>query len=176
LNGVTLVQRYNPEWEKWFLELHALLGRTLAGHFYAIEHVGSTSVPGMTAKPVIDIDIVMREGQLERIKSYLAPLGYTHNGDQGIPGREAFKLDGPLAETLPRHHLYALERDAAELRRHLAFRNFLRRHPEWCERLSRHKWELAERFDNDKERYIDAKGAMVQEILAMALAEQETKV
>src|SRR5437763_10271532 len=50
--AVTLVEPYNPEWATWFLELHALLGRILAGHFYAIEHVGSTSVPGMVAKPV----------------------------------------------------------------------------------------------------------------------------
>jgi GrpB-like predicted nucleotidyltransferase (UPF0157 family) len=172
LTEVTLVERYNPAWEKWFLELHALLGRTLAGHFYAIEHVGSTSVPGMTAKPIIDIDIVMREGQFERIKTYLAPLGYTHEGDLGIEGREAFKLDGPLAETLPRHHLYALEKDAEELRKHLAFRDYLRTHPEWRDRLSEHKWELAQRLDNDKERYIDAKAAMVQEIIALALAAQ----
>jgi GrpB-like predicted nucleotidyltransferase (UPF0157 family) len=172
VTAVTLVERYNPEWPNWFLELHALLGRTLAGHYYAIEHVGSTSVPGMTAKPIIDIDIVMREGQFERIKSYLAPLGYEHVGDLGITGREAFKLTGPLEATLRPHHLYALEKDANELRQHLAFRDYLRAHPEWRERLSEHKWQLADRLDNNKEAYIDAKAPMVLEILALALAEQ----
>lgn len=170
MTEVTLVERYNPEWATWFLELHALLGRTLAGHFYAIEHVGSTAVPGMTARPIIDVDIVMREGQFERIKSYLAPLGYEYAGDQGVPGREVFKLTGPLATTLPRHHLYALEKDASELRRHLAFRDFLRAHSDWRDRLSEHKWDLAHRFDNDKDRYIDAETAMVQEIIALALS------
>ena len=168
----TQIERYNPEWATWFLELHALLGRTLAGHFYAIEHVGSTAVPGMTAKLIIDIDVVMRERQFERVRSYLAPLGYEHVGDQGIPGRESFKLRGPLAETLPPHHLYVLDRGADERRRHLAFRDYLRSHPDEAERLSEHKWALAERFENDKDRYIEAKAAMVQEILERALAQQ----
>jgi GrpB-like predicted nucleotidyltransferase (UPF0157 family) len=172
VTDLTLVERYNPDWATWFLELHALLGRTLAGHFYAIEHVGSTSVPGLTARPIIDVDIVMREGQFERIKSYLAPLGYEHAGDQGIAGREVFSLTGPLATTLPRHHLYALEKDAAELRRHRAFRDFLCAHADWRERLSEHKWDLARRFAGDTDGYIEAKAAMEREVIALALAGQ----
>jgi GrpB-like predicted nucleotidyltransferase (UPF0157 family) len=171
--GSALVEPYNPAWATWFLELNALLGRTLAGHFYAIEHIGSTSVPGMVAKPIIDIDVVMREGQFERIASYLAPLGYEHVGDQDVPGREAFKLRGPLASTLPLHHLYALYPDAAELKRHLAFRDYLRTHPEEARRLSEHKLELAERFDNDRALYIEGKAAMVLEMIEAALAEQK---
>jgi GrpB-like predicted nucleotidyltransferase (UPF0157 family) len=169
---VTLVEPYNPEWPTWFLELHALLGRTLAGHFYAIEHVGSTSVVGMVAKPIIDIDIVMREGQFDKIASYLEPLGYRHNGDQDVPGREVFKLSGPLADTLPRHHLYALYKDAAELRRHLAFRDYLRAHPDDVRRLSEHKVAVAEQVDNDRDAYQEGKAAVVLEILKRALLEQ----
>jgi GrpB-like predicted nucleotidyltransferase (UPF0157 family) len=170
---VTLVEPYNPEWATWFLELHALLGRTLAGHFYAIEHVGSTSVPGMVAKPIIDIDVVMREGQFERIKSFLAPLGYEHVGDQDVPGREVFKLDGPLATTLPLHHLYTLYPNAAELKRHFAFREYLKAHPDQAQRFSEHKLELAARFDNDRALYIEGKAAMVLEMIDAALAEQK---
>ena len=174
--SVALLQRYDPRWPTWFLQLHALLGRTLAGHFYAIEHVGSTAVPGMTAKPVIDIDVVMREGQFERIKSYLQALGYEHAGDQGIAGREVFNLSGPLAGTLPRHHLYVLDRDASELRRHLAFRDYLRAHAEARDHLSEHKWALAERADNDLDAYVEGKAALVQEILQAALAEADAGV
>lgn len=170
--GSALVEPYNPQWATWFLELHALLGRTLAGHFYAIEHVGSTSVAGMVAKPIIDIDIVMREEQFDRIVSYLAPLGYEHVGDQDVPGREAFKLSGPLASTLPPHHLYALYPDAAELKRHLAFRDYLKTHPDEATRLSQHKLELAARFENDRALYIEGKAAMVLEMIDVALAEQ----
>ena len=171
--GTALVEPSNPAWATWFLELHALLGRTLAGHFYAIEHVGSTAVPGMAAKPIIDIDIVMREGEFEHIKSYLAPLGYEYAGDLDVPGREAFKLNGPLAATLPLHHLYALYPGATELKRHLAFRDYLRAHPDEAARLSEHKLELAARFGNDRALYIEAKAAMVLEMIDAALAEQK---
>jgi GrpB-like predicted nucleotidyltransferase (UPF0157 family) len=116
----------------------------------------------------------MREGEFEHIKSYLMPLGYEHVGALGIAGREVFKLKGPLAETLPPHHLYAMYRDADELRLHLAFRDYLRTDDDARRRLSEHKLQLAERLDNDLEAYIDAKSAMVREILADALAQQET--
>jgi GrpB-like predicted nucleotidyltransferase (UPF0157 family) len=172
MTAVTLVEPYNPAWATWFLELHALLGRTLAGHFYAIEHFGSTSVPGMVAKPIIDLYVVAREGQLERIKGYLAPLGYEHEGALGIAGREAFRLYGALGDTLPPHHLYVCEGVTEDLRRVRAFRDYLRAHPDARERLSRHKLELAERFDNDRALYIEGKAAMVLEITNAALAEQ----
>jgi GrpB-like predicted nucleotidyltransferase (UPF0157 family) len=168
--SVTLVERYNPEWPRQFVMLHAFLGRNLAGTYHAIEHVGSTAVPGMVAKPVIDIDIVVRAGAFERVKTYLEAIGYEHEGDKGIAGREAFRLaDAGLAGALPRHHLYVLEADAEELRRHLAFRDYLRAHPEDVKRLSDLKWALAERFDNDLEAYVDGKAALVREILDAAL-------
>ena len=172
MTDVTLVERYNPEWPKWFLELHALLGRTLAGHFYAIEHVGSTSVPGMVAKPTIDIDIVMREGQLDKIKSYLGALGYVYEGDLGIAGRHCFDLRSALRQAVPRHNLYAFDKDAEELRRHLLFRDYLRSHPEARRKLSDIKLAVAVEVDNDIQAYARGKAATVQEILASALAEQ----
>jgi GrpB-like predicted nucleotidyltransferase (UPF0157 family) len=176
LKPVTLVEPYNPEWPGWFLQLNALLGRTLAGHLYAIEHVGSTSVPGMVAKPKIDIDIVMREGQLEKIKSYLEALGYVYEGDLGIAERHCFDLRSELRQALPMHNLYAFEKDAEELRRHLLFRDYLRAHPEARRKLSEVKLAVAAEVDNDIHAYAKGKSPTVQEILALALAEQETNV
>jgi GrpB-like predicted nucleotidyltransferase (UPF0157 family) len=176
LTVVTLVEPYNPEWPNWFLQLHALLGRTLAGHFYAIEHVGSTSVAGMVAKPKIDIDIVMREGQLEKIKTYLEALGYVYEGDLGIAERHCWDLRSELRHALPMHNLYAFEKDAEELRRHLLFRDYLRAHAEARQKLSEVKLAVAAEVDNDIHSYAKGKSATVQEILALALAEQETKV
>ena len=93
-----VIADYDPRWPQMFRAERTRILKAIGEWIVAIEHFGSTAVPGLAAKPVIDIDIVMREGQLERIASYLAPLGYTHNGDQGIAGREVFKLTGPLAE------------------------------------------------------------------------------
>jgi GrpB-like predicted nucleotidyltransferase (UPF0157 family) len=169
---VTLVTPYNPEWPAWFLSLNAFLGRNLAGTYHAIEHVGSTAVPGMTAKPIIDVDIVLREGAFERVKGYLEGIGYTYEGDKGIPGREAFDMhDYGLRQILPAHLLYVLYPDADELRRHRAFRDYLRAHPDEVERLSAFKQALADRVGDNRQAYIEGKAVMVREVLDRALQE-----
>jgi GrpB-like predicted nucleotidyltransferase (UPF0157 family) len=167
-----IVEVYNPEWPRWFLRLQTFLYRNLVGTYYAVEHVGSTAVPGLWAKPIIDVDVVLREGKFENARGRLIAAGYEYEGDKGIPGREAFRMqDAGLKVALPAHHLYVLEADAEELRRHRAFRDFLCAHPDWVERLSAHKREVAARVGDDRQAYQDGKAAMVEEILALALAE-----
>lgn len=169
-----LVQPYDPEWPRQFLHLQTFLYRNLIGTYHAIEHVGSTSVPGMAAKPILDIDVVMREGRFDDIRRRLEAAGYEYEGDKGVPGRESFRMRDPgLKSALPEHHLYVLAPDAEELRRHRAFRDFLVARPEWAEQLSAHKLELAAKLGDDRKAYQDAKEAMVLEIIALALQEAE---
>jgi len=164
-----IVEPYNPEWPHAFHQLQTFLYRNLVSTYYAIEHVGSTAVPGMAAKPIIDVDIVMREGKFEQIKNRLTAAGYEYEGDQGIPGRESFRMKDPgLKGALAEHHLYVCAADSAELHRHRAFRDFLIAHPEWVEKLSAHKLELAAKLGDRRHAYQDAKAAMVEEILALA--------
>ena len=115
---------YDEGWKQDFEDIRAELAAALAGREVSIEHVGSTSVEGLSAKPVIDIDIVIRDKDaFDGVKAALESIGYVHEGDLGIPGREAFKYSDK--EHLRKHHLYVCTADAAELKRHLAFR----RHP-----------------------------------------------
>jgi GrpB-like predicted nucleotidyltransferase (UPF0157 family) len=166
-----IVEPYNPEWPHMFHQLQTFLYRNLVGTYHAIEHVGSTSVPGLAAKPIIDVDIVMRDGKFEQIKNRLIAAGYEHEGEKGVPGREAFRLRDPgLRSALAEHHLYVLGADADELRRHRAFRDFLIANAEWAEKLSAHKLELAARLGDDRKAYQDAKEAMVLEIMVLAEA------
>jgi GrpB-like predicted nucleotidyltransferase (UPF0157 family) len=100
-----------------------------------IEHVGSTAVPGLRAKPIIDVDLAYKNSKdFARIKKRLEQIGYYHNGDQGIPGREAFirpdKSSTDTLDTIP-HHLYVCREDNAEFRRHISFRNYLSKN-EWA--------------------------------------------
>jgi GrpB-like predicted nucleotidyltransferase (UPF0157 family) len=165
-----LVERYNPEWPRWFTQIQAVLYRNLAGTYHGIEHVGSTAVPGMTAKPIIDIDVVQREGMFPEIKQRLQALGYYHNGDQGVPEREVFKLaDDSLRSVLPAHHLYVCPADSAELRRHLAFRDYLRANPLAMEQLSALKLAVASKVGDDRDAYQQGKAWLVEELLAAAL-------
>jgi GrpB-like predicted nucleotidyltransferase (UPF0157 family) len=169
---MSLVSEYNAEWPVWFERIREVVARKLGPACLAVEHVGSTAVPGMAARPIIDLDVVVEPDRFENVKRLLAELGYRHEGDLGIPEREAFTLENrELAAALPPHHLYVCPRESAELKRHLAFRGFLRAHPEWASRLSELKRSLEERHGDDREAYMAGKDALVREITALAAQE-----
>ena len=157
-----LIQTYNPAWEQDFEQIKAILKATLSDQITAIEHVGSTSVPGLAAKPIIDIDLVYASpADFIGIKEQLASIGYYHNGDQGIPQREAFKRmpSNQLHPVLDRihHHLYACPVDSKELRRHLLFRNFLRENQSAREQYQNLKYQIAEEAQQDRKVYAQMK-------------------
>ena len=126
-------------------------------------HVGSTSVEGLSAKPCIDIDVVIEDASaLDAVILGLANIGYIHEGDLGIAGREAFKYsDKPHLMT---HHLYVCAKDSAELYRHVTFRDFLRSEPEAARRYGEVKKRAAELFPNDIDKYIEYKSSCIEEI------------
>ncbi len=122
-----VVVDYDPAWPALFAALRAPVAAALGVLTVAVEHVGSTAVPGLAAKPVIDLDVAIPSvSALDAAIERLAALGYVHKGDQGIPGRAAF--DWPPHTR--RHHLYVCTHDSAEYRRHLLFRDYLRAHPD----------------------------------------------
>ncbi|MEK7354429.1 MAG: GrpB family protein [Chloroflexota bacterium] len=171
---VTLVEEYDTLWPLWFEQLKTRLEGVLHGIHHVIEHVGSTAVPGMTAKPIIDIVIVCEPGGFPVIRDRMATIGYVHRGDLGIQGREAFNAtEVALRLNLPPHHLYACEKGNQALLEHLAFRDFMRQHPEWRQKLNALKWSLCEKYDDDRQAYIDGKSAMVREITELALKSRE---
>jgi GrpB-like predicted nucleotidyltransferase (UPF0157 family) len=166
---MTLVSDYNPAWPSWFQRLRAVVAGKLGAACLAIEHVGSTAVPGMTAKPIIDVIVVVADGALSAAKRLLGELGYRHQRDLGIRGREAFEpTDQGLRSSLPAHHLCLCARESEELTRQVAFRDYLRAHPQWASRLSELKRSLCERCGADRQAYIAGKSAMVQEITRLA--------
>ena len=164
------VEKYNTAWPSWFEEIRNRIESQLQGIPHTIEHVGSTAIPGMTAKPIIDIDIVIEAGVFPAVKDRLAMISYIHRGNLGIPGREAFDLtDANIKPSLPPHHIYVCERSNNALQEHLAFRDFMRRHPELRRRLSDLKRFLCEEHDNDRQAYMDGKADMVKEITGLAM-------
>ena len=163
------MKEYDPKWPEWFETLRARIVPALAGVPHRIEHVGSTAVPGMTAKPVIDIDIILNKCVLQLAKERLAAIGYLHQGDLGITDREAFDLaDEGLRGTLPCPiTLYVCIAGATALHDHLSFRDFMRKSPEWVQRLSRQKVLLCEQTGNDRRAYMEGKAEMVREITGL---------
>ena len=160
-----VVLPYDERWRQDFLKIEAELTEALGQLIIGIEHVGSTSVRGLSAKPIIDIDVVIKDySGLGDVVSALGRIGYQHEGNLGIAGREAFKYDGK--EHLQKHHLYVCPEDSPELKRHLAFRDYLRTHPGAIWEYSRIKKEGAELYPDDIERYIKHKSPFIEKIYA----------
>lgn len=158
-----VVEPYKIIWKQDFQNIKAEIADALGDLALSIEHVGSTSVEGLSAKPIIDIDVVIEDRLiLDDVILALKKIGYTHEGDQGIEGREAFKYQGK--EHLRKHHLYVCAKDASELRRHIGFRDYLRNHPEAVAEYSRVKTEGAIKYPYDIDGYIAYKSDFIEQI------------
>lgn len=167
-----IIEEYNPEWPKMFQEIQAILALTLGADALSIEHVGSTSVPGLAAKPILDIDVVIESMKsLPTVIAKLENLGYKHQGDLGVEGREAFDRKDeyvPYSEEISlkmTQHLYVCHRDSQELYRHITFRDALINNPELVKEYASLKKELAITFRNDRKAYTEGKSDFVQRIL-----------
>ena len=142
-----VVEKYNPKWVEQFRVLKEFLEKNTT-EYISIEHVGSTSSPGMNAKPIIEIDIVVEDAaQFLRLKEELEKIGYVHEGDRGISGREAFDNEN-VAINID-HHLYVCVKDNAELKRHLKFRDKLRSSPELVNEYNKIKEEILAKVGAD---------------------------
>lgn len=158
-----IVLPYEAQWKRDFEIIRAELSAAIGECAVSIEHVGSTSVPGLSAKPVIDIDIVIEnEAALPEAIGRLERIGYRHEGDLGICGREAFEYAGK--EHLKKHHLYVCARDSEEIKRHIAFRDYLRAHCEAAEEYGRIKEEGARLYPENVDGYIRHKSAFIERI------------
>ena len=160
-----VIQNYDPSWPTQFAELAGPVRDALADLGATVEHVGSTSVVGLAAKPIIDVDIVLRSGEdVPTAVERLGQLGYVYQGDKGIPGREAF-LWPPGS---PQHHLYVVVAGSNPHRDHVEFRNHLRRHPDVARAYADLKRTLAAEHGTDRLGYTEAKSQFVLAALAAA--------
>lgn len=157
-----IITDYDPHWPQLFETLRSRIEAVIQGMVAAIEHVGSTAVPGLAAKPIIDVDVLLMSAtDLPLVIAKLASVGYEHRGELGVAGREAFRTP---PNDLP-HHLYVFPSSSPEYRRHISFRDYLRTHPADANSYASLKRELARKFGGDREAYTQAKSRFVAEIL-----------
>ncbi len=157
-----VVLPYQEEWQTDFQKIAEELRVALGELAIKIEHVGSTAVEGLAAKPIIDIDVVIVSEDFPKVVQCLADIGYWHEGNLGIDGREAFAYSGK--EHLQCHHLYVCPEESKELARHLAFRDYLRNHPDAVATYGAVKMEAAQLFPENIESYIAYKSSVIEEI------------
>jgi GrpB-like predicted nucleotidyltransferase (UPF0157 family) len=144
---------YDPAWPTEFERLRDRAAAAVGDVVVAIEHVGSTAVAGLAAKPVIDLVVVVEPEDVQLAVERLVEIGYVHRGNLGVEGREAF--DAPQVDRP--HHLYVSPTDSEELRAQLALRDRLRRDAELAAEYEAVKRKLAVRFRDDRPGYTEAK-------------------
>ncbi|MEP6618121.1 MAG: GrpB family protein [bacterium] len=163
------VVSHDPAWATLYEREAARILETLGplGVSLVLEHTGSTSVPGLAAKPVLDI-LAGRDAHGDRALAITAlqSAGYVHRGEQGIAGRDFFRRGEPR-----QFHLHLTTVSSAFWRDHQDFRDYLRTHDETATQYATLKYALAERYPANREAYIDGKTAFVGRVLAMARAE-----
>jgi len=159
-----VVVDYDPAWPGTFEEIAAGVRPVLAAH-WRIEHVGSTAVVGLAAKPIIDMDVVVASAdEVSAAVASLVELGYVHQGDQGIPGREAMRHPNPT----PWHHLYVVVDGSPPYRDHADLRDYLRQNPSAAAAYAAEKRRRAPLLVSDRQAYQDAKAGVVEALLREA--------
>jgi GrpB-like predicted nucleotidyltransferase (UPF0157 family) len=162
--NVTLVE-HDPHWAGLALAEAALIRKALGA--VEVEHIGSTAVPGLSAKPVLDLLAGLRpldvgSAEIEAMEG----LGYEYLGEHGLPGRLFFRK-GPKRRT---HHVHAVELGGTEWLRHLAFRDYLRAHPDETARYGEAKRALARAVAGDWEAYTERKTGVATDLQTRGLA------
>ena len=162
---------YRPEWEKMFQEEEKKIRKILGKNCIAVYHIGSTSIKGLPAKPIIDIMPVVKDISLvDAHDPEFRALGYDCRGEFGIPGRRFYAKGGDHRT----HHIHIFEKSSkADIKRHLAVRDYLRSHPDTAREYAELKKNLAARYPHDNDGYCDGKDAYTKELEQKALKWQE---
>ena len=166
-----LIAAYDARWASMFEEARAEIVGRCGALLVGVEHIGSTSVPGLAAKPIIDIMAAVESlDDARALIEPLAALGFEYVPKNDFPGRRFFRRGLRGAGT---HHLHVVEHGGWEWRRHLLFRDQLRAHPETAAAYERLKRELAALHGPDRGAYTDAKTPFIESVVERALAEKE---
>ena len=162
------VVEHDPSWAARFEEERPQLAEIFDGRAVAIEHIGSTSVPGLCAKPIVDILVGLRELELSEAEiEAMEGLGYEYLGEFGVPGRLYFRKGEPRT-----HHVHVVAHGDDHWKRHLAFRDALRSNPEERRRYDELKRRLAAE-GHSREAYSELKTPFIREVEARTRARQE---
>lgn len=165
-----IVLEYNPDWIKAYDEEKVKIEETLQEHILSIEHIGSTSVPGLGAKPIIDMMVGVRnldevgQKQIDRLMA----VGYEYVHKPEYPERKFFRKGKWRAGT---HHLHVYEMNGLSWRNNLLFRDYLRQHAEMAEQYYRLKKELEVTYKHDRPAYTAGKETFIQEVIRQANGE-----
>ncbi len=154
---------HNPNWQNEFQMEAKQITSAMGEMLVAIHHIGSTAIPGIYAKPVIDMLVEVRDiTEVEARSSAMELIGYEVMGEFGIPGRRYFRKENQAG--IRTHQVHTFELGSAQITRHLAFRDFKIAHPEEAQKYSELKRKLAAEHPQNMDGYIDGKDGFIKEI------------
>jgi GrpB-like predicted nucleotidyltransferase (UPF0157 family) len=154
---------YDDRWPDAFFQESQQLCSILGSNHLTIHHIGSTSIPGMDAKPIIDLLGEVRSIEaIDDYQSAIEALGYEAMGELGIVGRRYFRKEN--AEGIRTHHFHVYQTGSPEIDRHLAFRNYLIANPSIAQDYRELKLSLAQQFPTDIDSYMDGKDAFIKAV------------
>jgi len=165
--GVVRLEDPSPRWAEEYARESARIGAALGDAIEDMRHIGSTSIPSIPAKPIIDIMIGLR--RIEDVMSTVEPLrvlGYGYRGEFGIPGRHFFVRGEPPRPAT--HHVHVVACGGDFWKKNSIFRDYLVLHPELAQEYAEVKRSLAKQFANDRDGYTRGKDAFIRSVLVRA--------
>jgi len=163
-SGQIQLSPYESGWQILFLEERDRLQASIGGYILDIQHIGSTSIPGMPAKPILDIGIAVTNfEEAVRCIPPMEKLGYRYKGENGIPRRHYFVKGDPRT-----FHVHMVEIESEGWRSNLLFRDYLIKNPETAREYARLKQELAKQFATKREAYQAGKDGFIKAVLHKA--------
>lgn len=165
--GTLTVVPYDPEWRKFFAKERKRILNTIGQYIVTLEHVGSTAVQDMCAKPIIDIAVGLKKftDGFKCVKG-LTTIGYMYRGEFGIPGRHYFRTDSKIVTC----HIHMHEIASERWENYILFRDYLRTHKKEAGEYAVLKKDLLRKYSSDREKYTEAKAGFINEILQKARA------
>ena len=169
--GIVELEDYNSNWEKEYLKEEKLLKEVLKDYIIEIHHIGSTSIKGLKAKPVIDILIVIKSlNQIEKIEDILKEYDYTNRGKQGVNDRFFFAKGSEDART---HYIHFVEPKSDTYYNQVYFKKYLIEHPDYIEKYCNLKQELASKYKDERSKYTQGKNDFIKDVIRKAKEEYD---
>ena len=149
---------HDPNWRSAFESESKLIALALRDNVVAIHHIGSTAIPQIHAKPIVDMLVEVKDIiKVDRHSSEMEALGYQAMGEFGISGRRYFRKGRT-------HHIHSFEVGSPQIERHLAFRDYMISHPDDAQQYSELKRELANKYHDNIQAYMNGKDGFIKEI------------
>ncbi|AFZ29310.1 protein of unknown function UPF0157 [Gloeocapsa sp. PCC 7428] len=154
---------HNPQWQDAFVKEKQHILQALGNNVVAIHHIGSTAIPHIYAKPIIDLLVEVKEiAKADQCNLSMEVLGYEAMGEFGIPSRRYFRKNN--AAGVRTHHVHTFEVGNPEVEKHLAFRDYMISHLAYAQQYSDLKRELARKYPHDIDSYMDGKHGFIQQM------------